>query len=247
MESFRGETLKKMAVTPLLIFGGLLSIILVCVLTIIIVLSYNIPVTILRFTGNKERPLLFHRKAKKFFRSGVPMLKVRGYKGVIRDYLSENYYPTPKGKYGALLLWEFEDGLLTPAIPAKVYKNLSKEEQAELEITMKQLQDMGVVKFNFDEQMYHKLMLKVVDDVDVEFNIEQNVRIDGQYTGGFRDFLNKYTGHIVVVIMGFILLTGLIVFLDKMPELAAQCYGAADAAVRSSLLERAAENIKPLG
>jgi len=210
-------------------------------------LSYNIPVTILRFTGNKERPLMFHRKAKKFFRSGVPMLKVRGYKGVIRDYLSENYYPTPKGKYGALMLWEFEDGMLTPAIPKKVFREMSAEQKGEFEIILKQLQDMGVIKFSFEEQLYHQLMLKVVDDVDVEFNIEQNIRLDGQYTGGFRDFISKYTGHIVVVVIAVLLLTGLIIWLDKMPELAAQCYGAAQGAVQQSILERATDAIKPLG
>ena len=58
-----------MIIPAWLIITGLAGFIfLIFLVTIFFVwntLSYNIPVTILRFVGNKDRPMLIHKKAKK--------------------------------------------------------------------------------------------------------------------------------------------------------------------------------------
>lgn len=229
----------------LIVAGGFFIGFVILCLMVFSWLSFNIPVTILRYMGSKERPLMIQRKARKRMIRGIPMLQIRGYKDPIRDYLSENYYPAFKTKYGGLILWEFEDGLLTPALPH--IKKMSDEERKKTAEAMKTIGLRDIVGFEFDDKTYHQLRLKTVDDVDVEFNLQQLSRIDAQYSGGWRDFFSKYTGHIVVLIIAVLLLTGLIIWLDKMPEFAAQCYGAASQAVEQGYLERAAEAIRPAG
>lgn len=234
-----------MVSVDMILWAVVAFVFVVLVILVIGALKFNIPVVIMRFTGNKQRPLLIMRKAKKMMVGGVPKLIIRGYKDPIRDYMSENYYPTVKGKYGGLILWEFEDGLLTPVIPQ--LHELSKDQREKVKDAMEMLKTLSPVEFSYDDKLYHQLRLKAVDDVDVEFMIQQNLRLDSQYTGGWKDFLNKYGGHITIIIIAMLLLAGLVVWLDKMPEFAAQCYGAAETAVRNSLVERAIDAVAPAG
>ena len=210
--------------------------------------SYNIPVTILRFTGNKERPMLVHAKAKKVVNHGVPRLFVKGYKEPFRDYLSENYFPTPRGKWGGLVLWEFEDGLLTPTIPLKVDRKLSKEQREELTKAFQKVSSLGKVDFEFDKLLHEQLKLKAIDDVDVEFMLQDHARIEAQYQGnGFKDFLMKYGSHMTIVIIACLMLAGVTIWFERMPEFANACYGMAKQGLESSLLEQASDKLAPKG
>ena len=231
----------------LLIFGLVLVIIVIAFFFYLAVLSYNIPVVVLRYTGNKGRPLMMIKKAKKVFRQGVPMLYVRGYKQPVGDFKSENYYPSMRGPYGGLILWEFEDNMLTPAIPKKMLKVLSKEDKERIEKVLVEVRSGLAVPFEFDDQLHKQLKLKAVDDVDVEAMLQEKKRIDGQYSGGFKDFLMKYGGHITVIIIAVLMLVGVIIWFQNMPEFAAQCYGAAQQAVQSSLVERGVDAVRPGG
>lgn len=218
---------------------------LLAVFAIIWFKTYNIPIAILRFTGNKGRPMLVLTKGKKIFKHGVPRLKVRGYKDEFRDYLSENYYPTGRGKWGGLVLWEFEDGLLTPAIPKAVERKLSKEDRAAVNRMLQKLNKLTGVTFSYDDYLHHELKLKAVDDVDTEFMLQDQARIDGQYAGGWRDFLAKYAGHATIIILAILMLVGVVIWFDKMPDFAAQCYGAASRSVEQSIIERGAAAVAP--
>ena len=231
----------------LLIFGLVLVMILIAFFFYLAVLSYNIPVVVLRYTGNKGRPLMMIKKAKKVFRQGVPKLNVRGYKQLVSDFKNENYYPSIRGPYGGLILWEFEDGMLTPVIPKKMLKQLSKEDKERIEKVLVEVRSGLVVPFEFDDQLHKQLKLKAVDDVDVEAMLQEKKRIDGQYSGGFKDFLMKYGGHITVIIIAVLMLVGVIIWFQNMPEFAAQCYGAAQRAVESSLVERGVDAVRPGG
>jgi hypothetical protein len=112
---------------------GLVFIVFVVVGIIFLwsVLSWRIPVVVLRYTGNKERPTLIVRRGRKVIRRGVPYLYIKGYKTAIRDYHAENYYPSPKTRYGGVVLWEFEDGWLTPCVPK--LEGLSAAERARVD------------------------------------------------------------------------------------------------------------------
>jgi lipoprotein signal peptidase len=207
-------------------------------------LSYNIPVVIFRYVGNKGRPMFGLAKAKKWTLKGVTRLKVRGYKMAIRDFRAENYYPVygmPRAKFGGLVLWEYEDGMLTPNLPKHV--ELSKEEQARFDAIMIQLQAFQAIPFEFDEKLHEGLKLKAVDDVDIDFMIAEHARIDSQYTGGIWGFLDKYGGMIILLIISVIILVSVVTFFQKAPELAKAC---ADAAVQNSqtLLEKASQYIQ---
>lgn len=207
--------------------------------------SYNIPVAVLRYTGGKQRPTLIVTKAKKYVRRGVPRLKVRGYKEEFRDYLSENYYPAVRSKWGGLVLWEFEDNLLTPVVPSKKIRKLGAEQRAALDKALQRLTSLSGIKFDFNKELYHELRLKAVDDVDNEFMLQEDARIDTQYAGGWRDFIAKYSGHMVVIIIAILMVVGLSLWLEKMPEFAAQCYGAAQSSLEQGFLERAGDALSP--
>jgi hypothetical protein len=216
-------------------------------LFMIYLLSWNIPVVILRMVGNKGRPLLIITKGKKRSSGGVFRLFVKGYSKPIRDFKAENYYPSVKGKYGGLILWEFEDGYLTPCLPKRFEKKLTPEERVYVEKANEILNKFNMVGFSFDKALHDGLLLKAIDDVDIEFMIEEEFRLASQYTGGLREFLAKYAGHILVVLIGCFLLIGFIVWLDKAPEMMAQCAGAAKSAVMDSLQGAAANAGVPMG
>lgn len=207
--------------------------------------SYDIPVTVLRFMGNKQRPALFHRRAKKRMVKGVPRLFVKGYKGSIRDYLSKNYYPSIKGKYGALAVWELEDGVITPVIPTKV--KLSKEQARLIDEAARTLQTHKCVSFAYDDRMHYQIAFKIVDDVDVEFGLQEYLRVDNQYRTGFREFLHQFAIPITFVLLGCLALAGWVVWLKEQPNLAAQCLSAGKSGMTELLKQYAASAAAPGG
>lgn len=207
--------------------------------------SFNIPVIVLRFVGGKDRPMMFLTKAKKRIENGVPRLLVRGYKTPIRDYLSENYYPTQRGKYGGLILWEFEDGLLTPSVPVKTLRGLSDEHRATAEKALAIVSKLNNVQFSFDDKLHKQLKLKAVDDVDVEFMLQEVMRVNEQYSGGWRDFVNKHAGSIAVVMIMICLVVIVALVLKEMPELMSRCASAAADAAQSNMLRDAAAAAAP--
>lgn len=221
-----------------LVFAVVFFLLVVGLLILFSVLSWNIPVTILRFTGDKRRPMVIHRKARKRTFKGVTQLRVKGYKNPIRDFLAENYWPSAKGKYGALVLWELEDGWLTPTIPRKV--KLSTEERRAVEEAITTLKKVGAVEFEYNPEMHHKLKLKIVDDVEAEYLVEQLAREDKQYTGGLFAFLDKYGVHLTFVLLGAFALVGFLVYLDKAPNLGAQCLAQLGEVVKEDFLTKVA-------
>ena len=209
--------------------------------------SYNIPVTILRYVGGKERPLMIATRAKKLFSHGVPRLFVKGYKDPIRDYLSKNYFPTVRGKYGGLILWEFEDGLLTPCAPIRKPKKMSAEAYEQLKKATAIIAKHHRIPFEYEDNLHNELRLKAVDDVDIEFNLQEQSRVNGQYAGGWRDFLEKYASHAAIIIIAILMLVAVIIVLDKLPGLAAQCANAATDVAKESILRAAAASAAPAG
>lgn len=218
---------------------------LVAICAFLIFMRYNIPVTILRYEGGKERPKMIQTKGRKYFRRGVPLLRVRGYNTPVRDYLSKNYYPTTKGKYGGLILWEFEDKLLTPAIPYK--KGRDPEALKILHKATELLRETQAIPFEYDKKLHDQLVLKAVDDVDVEMGLMEDMRIDKQYAGGIWDFLAKYSGHIVIVMVGILLVVGWVIWLDKSPDMMAACAARAFDAAKESALQQLAAGAAPPG
>lgn len=202
--------------------------------------AWNIPVIILRFVGNKGRPLLVIKKAKKYVEAGVPKLLVQGYKLPIRDFQQKNYYPTVGGAKGGLILWEYEDGMLTPALLHKG-DPLTTEEEAALKV----VNDLKTVRFSYDPELWKSLKLKAVDDVDIEFMLQELSRVDKQYRGGLSSFLIQH-GHIIGwLILGVILLVIVVLGLKAAPDIFAQCANAATGAVKQTLLESAANAVVP--
>lgn len=230
-----------------LLFGMLVVENIILGFLFIINKSYNIPITILRYAGGKERPIMIATRGKKRIKHGVPRLVVKGYKEEVRDYLSQNYYPTVRGKYGGLILWEFEDGMLTPALPKKVARKLTPEQQKLLRSAFEQVCAATKVNFDFDQVLHNELRLKAVDDVDVEFMLQDHERIDTQYTGGWKDFIMKYGSHMTLILLAILMLAGVAIWFDKMPEFAAQCYGAARQAVEQNIIDKAVAAAAPPG
>lgn len=207
--------------------------------------QWNIPVTVLRFTGNKGRPTLIHKKAKKRMIKGVPYLWVRGYSDPIRDFVAENYYPSPRSKWGGLVLWEFEDGWLTPVIPKAVKKDAALKKRVDAALGI--LRNEGVMNFDYDPLMHKNLQFQIIDDVDSEFVVNERMRQDEQYRGGLMDFLNRHATTMLVLFMGVLLLVGWIIYWKNAPDWMASCAGAAKDAVTDTLLQQAADRMVPPG
>jgi hypothetical protein len=216
----------------------------VTAIVIFLKFRWKIPVVILRYTGDKRRPTMIVTKARN---AGNGRLIVKGYKLPVRNFKSENYYPSAKGAHGALLVWEFKRGWLTPIIPKKVLMKLSEDDRVAIENALNFLQQKSMVKFEFNEELYAKLMVEAIDDVDAEFFLRQLERQGQQYTGGLRDFLMKHGGAIAIVIVSFVILTGYIIYLDKVPSLSGQCIEAGVSAAKSSWLSEAAKNFTSAG
>jgi len=225
-------------INAVIIVGCLFFFLVVAGLFLYSLLSWNIPITVLRFMGNKQRPLVLHKKGRKKMMRGVPHLQVRGYKQTIRDFKSDYYWPALKSKYGALILWEFEDGWLTPTVPKK--RKLTTEEEQRYESALAVINEIGGVRFEYDPVIHHELRLKVVDDVDMEFQVEQQARQEGQYTAGFWGFMEKYGTHMLILMIVVCLLVGFIVYLKNAPNLGAQCLSQLEEVAKQGWLERAA-------
>jgi len=213
-------------------------------------IMYNIPIVILRFQGDKRRPMILFTRARKSLLGGVVKLYVRGYRYPVRDFQSQYYYPSKKGKFGALILWEPKPGFLTPSIPTlqKHKKNLPKElheAHAQLVAYAKQ-NSVKPVDFRFDEELHKDLLLRAVDDTDIDFMLQEIKRTDSQYMSGWREFMSKYGGHAVVALIAIIGLVGFVIGLDKLPNLVGQCIQAGIEAgneAGKNILQRAAENV----
>lgn len=207
---------------------------------------WKIPVVILRYTGDKRRPTMIVTKARNV---GNGRLLVKGYKLAVRNFKSENYYPSVRGAHGALLVWEFKRGWLTPVIPKKVLMKMSDDDRDAIETALSFLEQKSMVRFDFSEEMYAKLMTNAVDDVDAEFFLRQLERQGQQYVGGLRDFLMKHGGAIAMVIIAAIILTGYIIYLDKVPSISEQCIAGGVEAAKNTYLRNIASNISgvPLG
>lgn len=228
-----------------IVLGGFLFLLLSFILILVLHLrAYCIPTVILRFVGNKGRPTLIYKKAKKDISRGVPRLMVRGYKYPVRDFKAEFYYPTPKGKYGALLLWEFEDQMLTPVIPKKGQRLSPDEMDAYLKIAeaWPTIQKRYAGRFEFDRRLHEGLKLAAVDDVDMDFMVEEYLRVDRQYAT-LGDWFMKYGGHLALVVVCIALLIGVVLFFQEAPELAAQCIAGA----REGWAQQTAGNLVPAG
>ena len=232
-------------------YGVVFTLMIIIFLFIVFWLRWNIPVTILRYTGNKGRPLMFHTKARKVMKQGVPRLIVKKYDLPIRDYLAENYYPTIRGKWGGLILWEVEDGVLTPALPKrslidklKGEGKLTPEQQEVYEQAQALFKAKGV-KFEFDEQLFKDIKLKIVDDVDIDFMLEEISRRKSQYNNWFAEFMNRHGSMVMIVFICMLLFAGFVVGLEKLPDLMAQCSAAGADVVKGSLLEQAANTVRP--
>jgi hypothetical protein len=229
----------------LLLFGFFFVFLLVSILFFVSWVSWNIPVTILRYTGGKERPMLLHKKAKKRIIKGVPYLWVRGYKMPVRDFKAEHYYPAFKAKWGGLILWEFEDGWLTPVGPRK--QGLTKDEEALVRTALSTMNDVRPVKFEFNPEMHTKLKLKIVDDVDAQFFVDNLERQERQYTSGFWEWLNRHSTSVLAVMIVCLVLVGFIVWLQKSPEMMAQCAGVAKQTIIEGLAEQSKQALLPPG
>lgn len=84
---------------------------------------YKIPVVILRFVGDKRRPMILIRYARRVgSQDGTGKLVIRKYKRQVRDFNAQYYYPAEKSPLGGLVLWEFKRGWLTPAVPEMTKK-----------------------------------------------------------------------------------------------------------------------------
>lgn len=239
--------------TPIQVILTFAAVLVVLLITMIIVLwrlSYNIPVAVLRFVGNRGRPNLILTKGKKWVSNGVPRLIVRGYKQPMRDFKSEHYFPTGKGKYGGLILWEFEDGYLTPCVPMKESKKHTPEQAAAVKWMRENAQTLNSLfkaEFSFDKPLYEGLKLKAVDDVDVDFMLQELARTDSQYQGGFGAFMMKYGGHIALMIVAVAIMVGIIVFFQEAPALAQACAQSAADVAKSGLLQEIARSAAPMG
>lgn len=182
-------------------------------------MSWNIPVVVLRFTGDKRRPMLIQKKGRKKIINGIPHLWVKGYARPFRDYLAENYYPSPRTKDGGLILFEFEDGWLAPLRPA--WRKLSSEQREQVEQVWAQVREMRDVKFDYDKSVHDALKLQIVDDVDADFFLQQQLRIQNQYSGPW-GWLKENAGIMLTALVIICMTVGFIMWLKENPSNSAQ-------------------------
>ena len=206
---------------------------------------WNIPVVIMKFTGDKRRPTMAFTRARKQYTLGRNRLWVKGYRLPLRDFKSENYFPALGSKEGGLVLWEFKKGWLTPVKPS--LKGLPAEERERVIALDKKFQEIreefqGVrsADFEYNEELYENLVLKAIDDIDVEWFLRQQERIDAQYTGGWREFLQKYGGHLIIGLVAVCMLVGWIVWLKEAPSQSGQCIQAGVEAAKATYLSNLA-------
>ena len=207
--------------------------------------SWNIPVVIFRYTGDKRRPSLRFTKAKLKVVQKIPKLFIKGYEYSFKNFKSNNYYPAAKSPLGALVLWEFKPGWLTPTLPS--VDSLPEDMREEAERLFSELRERTTVDFEYDDSAYERLVLKAVDDVDAEWHVTQIARINDQYVSGWRDFMNKYGGHVIVFFIALCLLVGWIVWLKESPDWVNKCISTGVEAAKNTYLQTIAENVASTG
>lgn len=219
---------------------------------IILKMRWKIPVVVLRYVGNKQRPTVIPTVARKTLvgpKGSVTRLIIKGFKHPFKDYRADHYYPSLKGR-GALILWEFKPGWLVPTIPKKIMAGFSEEEKKQIDSTLYMLRDRGVIDYQYNPDLYRKLMVESIDEVDSEYFLQNLARQDQQYSGTWRDFLTKNGAWISIIIIAALLLIGYIVYLDKVPSVTGQCIQSGVEAARNTYLRNVAGNITagvPLG
>lgn len=186
--------------------------------------KWNIPIIILRFVGNKGRPNIIIRKARKENERGSVKLFVQGYKMAVKDFRSEHYYPSPGKPYGALILYEIEDGLLTPCIPKKEAKN--PEMRKAIDDAIGFINEQRSVKFEYSDELYNDIKLKAVDDTDIDWMIDEIVRVKTQYKTGLLNFLQNVAPYIMLAIVCIGIIVGMVLFFKEAPNLAKECLDA---------------------
>lgn len=226
-------------VSVLLVLLFVFMFVVVAGILFLLIRQWKIPVVVLKFQGDKRRPSLFFTKGRKNVKAGMTRLYVKGYKFPVRDFNSENYYPSVKGKLGALILFEPKPGILTPLLPYRDSKNYPESVVsafANLEKELK-LHNLVDVSFDFDQKIYDSILLKIIDDTDIDFLLQEYVRVDSQYTTGWQEFLSKYGGHMALVFIGILMFAGFVLWLQKSPDLAAQCYAQVQEVSKNALVE----------
>lgn len=231
--------------TNTFILVTMLELLLVAVFVLIFAYlkwRWKIPVLIFRYRGGKERPQLIPTRARFARVMGNGKLIIKGFKHSFKDFNSKYYYPTPKGN-GALLLWEFKPGWVTPIIPK--LKGLSREDKERVTAVVNMLGEYKQknIKFEFDEQLYNELVLKAVDDINAEWYLRQQERIETQYTSGWRDFLARYSGHILTGFVVVLLFAGFVVWLKETPEMAGKCIQAGVESAKNTYLSEIAKGV----
>ncbi len=198
--------------------------------------GWRIPVVIFKLVGDKRRPILdLSRKAKIIIENGVKRLKIRGTPHLweMRNFKNENYFLDIAGR-PSLVLFEFSKDCYTPYRPLLLerWMNRWKKITPDQSEKMEELPVLTQVGVKCDAKMFSQLLLKAVDDFDPDFIVRNFGRIDRQYTGNLSHFL-KESGWIIGWLLLFMLaLVGGVLFLQKSPEIAAQCTGAALDATR---------------
>lgn len=182
--------------------------------------KWNIPMVILRFTGDKRRPNLIVTKAKKLVFNNNVELKVKGYNRRFRDFIAENYYPSPASKFGGLIAFEFEDGWLTPLRTA--WKRLTKKQREEASALVCKLENMtNTVDFEYDKATHDQLKLTIVDDVDSETYLIEQSRINTQYRGA-AGWFKENAWWLLLMVVVVLLFIGFVMWLKENPQNAAQ-------------------------
>lgn len=183
--------------------------------------KWNIPIIILRFVGNKGRPNVIVSKGHKENSRGATRLYVKGYKMAIKDFRSELYFPSPGRPHGALILYEVDDALLTPCVPTKEIRD--PETRKAIDEAISFINERRHVKFSYDEQLYHEIKLKAVDDTDIDWMTDEIVRVKTQYKTGFLNFLQNVAPFIMLAIVCVAIVVGMVLFFKEAPNLAKEC------------------------
>ena len=221
-----------------LIIGVPIVLIIIAIIFVWSIFSWNIPIVILQFLGNKGRPNLKITRGKLVKQRGSYALRIKGYPTTLsfKNFKSENWYPT-SGKTGALILWELRKGLLTPVVPkrnklmAKVFGDAKKE------ATKQEQPILWPMNFEFDEKLYNDIELRAVDDVEIEWMLDEMARVNHQYVHGWRDWLAQNAHMIAWVLLTACIVCVVAIFMWKLPTVMQAC---ANQAVQTSamMLER---------
>lgn len=201
--------------------------------------SFNVPVIILRYQGDRRRPLLIIKRARISKQNGITFLRVIGYKTPLVVPNGDRFYPTIKSPHGALVAFEPKSGVLDWCIPKKI--KISKEEAKEIDQALKQLHKYKWAEFHISKEEYDKLKLTPVSEVSKHWYLSTIRRQAHQYATGWRDFFARYGGHMLVALVAILMFSGFVVWLNKAPEQAGQCIQAGVEAAKNTYLQEVAQ------